>query len=509
MKQSMTENKRIVKNTLLLYVRMFLMLLVNLYISRMVLEILGVSDYGIYNIVGGIVVLFSFLNNAISSATQRFFNVALGKRDMKAFQQTFNISLTIHVYIAIIILVLSEIIGLFIVNKYLSIPEERVIAANVTFQFSIMTLAIQIIRVPYNCCIVAYERMSFYAYNSLFELFIKLGMVYLLMYLIYDKLELYAFLMFLVPLLNLFVYRFYCIHYGLVEKYILVRKFSEFREVLGFVSWNMLSSSSITIQKQIVNIAINTYCGVIANAAVGLATQLSAGVSTFVSNFQLAFNPGLMKLYASSQFEELKKMLQWTTKLSLLLLLFFSIPVLLNLEFVINVWLKQVPTYVVVFSLFTIIESIVAAISTPLTIVIHAIGKIKYYSIILSSITLMNIPIAYLLLYIGLHPAWVIASQTFNQVILCLFRFMYLNRCLCISKLQYMINVIFPTALVSLFGIIICFLISQIHFVCQFVNIVLECITMGVLILIFGLTKSEKKSIYNFLKYNIIFRHNA
>ena len=488
---------------------MFLMLLVNLYMSRIVLEILGVSDYGIYNIVGGIVVLFSFLNNAISSATQRFFNVALGKRDMKTFQQTFNICLTIHIYIAIIVLVLSEIIGLFIVNKYLNIPEERIVAANVTFQFSIMTFAIQIIRVPYNCCIVAYEKMSFYAYNSLFEVLLKLGMVYLLMFLVYDKLELYAFLMFLVPLLNLFVYRFYCIHYGLIKKYILVRKLSEFRGILGFLSWNMLSSSSITIQKQIVNIAINTYCGVIANAAVGLATHLSAGVSTFVSNFQLAFNPGLMKLYASSQFEELKKMLQWTTKLSLLLLLFFSIPVLLNLEFVIKVWLKQVPTYVVVFSLFTIIESIVAAISTPLTIVIHAVGKIKYYSIILSSITLMNIPIAYLLLYIGLHPAWVIASQTFNQMILCVFRFMYLNKYLNISKRQYMIKVIFPTALVSLFGVIVCFLISQMYFVYQLINIILECLAMGVLILLLGLTKSEKVSIYNLVKTNLIFRHNA
>ena len=186
--------------------------------------------------------------------------------------------------------------------------------------------------------------------------------------------------MFLVSFFNYLAYRFYCLHCKLIQKYEFVRNSSSFKEILGFISWNMLSSTSITIQKQIINIAINAYCGVIANAAVGLATQLSAGVSTFVSNFQLAFNPRLMKLYASRQFEELKKMLQWTTKLSVLLLLLFSIPILLNLNYVIHVWLKQIPTYLVVFSLLSIMESIVAAISTPLTIVIHAVGKIKYHN---------------------------------------------------------------------------------------------------------------------------------
>lgn len=505
----MTDNKRIVKNTLLLYIRMLLMLLVNLYTSRVVLDVLGVADYGIYNLVGGVVVLFSFLNNAISSATQRFFNVALGKKNVEVFQQTFNISLTIHIYIAVLVLMLSEIIGSFLINSYLNIPEDRLTAANITFQFSILTFAVQIIRVPYNCCVVAHERMAFYAYNSLWEVFLKLGMVFLLMFLPFSKLELYAFLMFLVSFFNYLAYRFYCLHCKLIQKYEFVRNSSSFKEILGFISWNMLSSTSITIQKQIINIAINAYCGVIANAAVGLATQLSAGVSTFVSNFQLAFNPRLMKLYASRQFEELKKMLQWTTKLSVLLLLLFSIPILLNLNYVIHVWLKQIPTYLVVFSLLSIMESIVAAISTPLTIVIHAVGKIKYYSIILSIITLANVPIAYLMLHLGLHPAWVFAFQTFNQMIICVFRFLYLNKYLFISKTQYMRNVIFPTVWVSLLGIIVCYSISQISFTYQYANIVLEIIAMGILIVLFGFTKNERASVYNLVKLNRIFRRNA
>ena len=509
MKQSITDNRRIAKNTLLLYVRMLLMLLVNLYTSRVVLEVLGVADYGIYNLVGGVVVLFSFLNNAISSATQRFFNVALGKKDMEIFQHTFNISLTIHIYIALLVLILSEIIGLILVNAHLNIPEGRLIAANITFQFSILTFAVQIIRVPYNCSVVAHERMSFYAYNSIWEVFLRLAMVFLLIFLTFNKLELYEFLMFLVSVFNCLVYHWYCFHYNLIRKYSFVRKSSDFKNVLGFISWNMLSSTSITIQKQIINIAVNAYCGVIANAAVGLATQLSAGVSTFVSNFQLAFNPRLMKLYASRQFDELKRMLQWTTKLSVLLLLLFTIPVLLNLNFVIHVWLKQVPTYVVAFSLFTITESIVAAISTPMTIIIHAIGKIKYYSIILSSITLMNIPIAYLLLYLGLHPAWVIASQTFNQIILCVFRFMYLNKYLNVSKSQYLRNVILPTACVSILGLAACYSISQFSLASQYINIILEGIIMGTLIIFVGFTKSERVSAYNMIKSNHIFRRNA
>lgn len=174
----MTDNKRIIKNTLLLYVRMLLILLVNLYTSRVVLEVLGVADYGIYNLVGGVVVLFSFLNNAISSATQRFFNVALGKKNAEIFQQTFNISLTIHIYIAVLVLMLSEIIGSFLINSYLNIPEDRLTAANITFHFSILTFIVQIIRVPYNCCVVAHERMAFYTYNSLWEVFLRLGMVF-------------------------------------------------------------------------------------------------------------------------------------------------------------------------------------------------------------------------------------------------------------------------------------------------------------------------------------------
>lgn len=505
----MSDNKRIVKNTLLLYVRMLLMLLVNLYTSRVVLDVLGVADYGIYNLVGGVVILFSFLNNTISSATQRFFNVVLGRKDADEFQHTFNISLTIHIYVAILILILSEIIGSILINTYLNIPKDRLLAANITFQFSILTFAIQVIRVPYNCCVVAYERMSFYAYNSLLEVFLRLGMVFLLMFLTFNKLELYAFLMFLVSFVNFLAYRFYCLHYKLLRKYSYVGRFSDFKDMLKFISWNVLSSTAITTQKQIVNIAINAYCGVIANAAAGLATQLSAGVSTFVSNFQLAFNPRLMKLYASCQFKELQRMLQWTTKLSVLLLLFFSIPVLLNLDFVIYVWLKQVPPYVVVFSLFTITESIVSAISTPLTIVIHAVGKIKYYSIMLSCITLMNIPIAYLLLYAGLNPGWVFALQTFNQLIVCIFRFMYLNKYLKISKMQYMRNVLFPFMLVSLLGIIVCYIISRLDLLSQYSNIVLECIVMGILIIFLGLTKSERGAVYNLVKSNRIFKSNA
>ena len=306
--------------------------------------------------------------------------------------------------------------------------------------------------------------------------------------------------MFLVSFLNFYIYKYYCIHFNLIQRYVWTRKTSYFSEILHFLSWSMLTSMTISVTKQVVNMALNVYIGVIANAAIGISTQLNSGVYSFVSNFQLAFNPRIMKLYAENQMDKLKLLLIKSSKYSLLLMLLFSVPLMFNMEFVVDIWLNQVPIYVVVFSQFAIIESIISSVSTPLTITIHAIGNIKRYSIVMTTVLLSNIPIAYILLYHSISPYYVIAYQILVQFILCLYRFKYVNRYIQIGLKNYVRRVINPVILTAVISCAICFYISRMSLGSRFLNVIIEVIIVGLVIMIIGISSQERISTLNFIK---------
>ena len=297
-------NKRIAKNTLMLYVKMGVMMLVQLYTSRVVLQTLGVDDFGIYNVVGGVVVLFSFLNAAMSSATQRFLNFELGKGDLVQVGRVFSMSLTVHFCIAGLVLLLAETVGLWFLNSELNIPAERMVAANWVYQFSVATTLLGILLVPYNATIIAHERMGFYAWTSIVKAVLLLVIVYFLSIGEVDKLILYAGLVFAVNALMQGVYIVYCRR--AFSKTALYRPFFDrelFRRLISFSGWSLFGGVADMCNSQGINMVMNIFCGVAVNAAMGIANQVNAAVYQFVSNFQIAFNPQLVKSYAANERE--------------------------------------------------------------------------------------------------------------------------------------------------------------------------------------------------------------
>ena len=450
---STENNKRIAKNTILLYFRMLFTMTVSLYTSRIVLNTLGVSDFGIYNIVGGVVVLFSFLNNAMSSATQRFLNFEIGKNDFVQLRKIFCISMNVHVSIAFIVFILAETIGLWFLNTQLNLPLDRMNAANWVYQFTILTFIISILQVPYNATIIAHERMSFYAYVSIVEVSLKLSAVFLLQYLGYDKLKLYAVLICAVALIIITIYKLYCNKKFESSRYIFIWDASLYKQLLSFSGWSLFGSVANVGKTQVINILINIFCGVLVNAAMGITNQVSATLNGFVSNFQLAFNPQIVKSYAANDKEYLMSLIFKTSKYSYFLLFILSLPILLNTEYILKLWLKIVPEYTVQFCQLTIIYLLIESISGPLWMSVQATGKIKSYQIVISSLLLLNVPFSYILLKLNFIPYSVVLVSIGIGILALLIRIIFLRSLINLPIIQFLREVILIIFIVTILSI--------------------------------------------------------
>ena len=386
MNENSIGNKRIAKNTILLYMRMFITMGIALYTSRVVLHTLGVDDFGIYNLVGGIVVLFSFLNTAMTSATQRFLNVELGKNAGSNIGRVFSVCMSVHIGVAILVLLLGETIGLWFVNTQLNIPLERMDAANWVYQFSLFATSLQVLRVPYNACIIAHEEMTFYAYLGISEALLKLISVFILIYVVVDKLILYSILMAGSVLIITIAYKIYCKNNFKAISYSLFWDKKMFSEIVSFSGWSLFGSLANVTAQQGVNIVLNIFNGIVVNAAMGIANQISSVVYGFASNFQVAFNPQIVKLHASDDKEGFNNLVFRASKFSYYLLFIIALPLLISCEFVLEVWLGVVPEYTVIFTQLIIIALLVDSISAPLWMSAQAIGNIRNYQLIMSSI---------------------------------------------------------------------------------------------------------------------------
>ena len=342
-------NKRIAKNTLLLYVRTLFIMLVSLYTSRVVLNTLGVEDYGVYNVVGGVVAMFGFINSSMSSATQRYITFALGKGNMEQLQKVFSTALQIHVLIAVLIVILGETVGLWFMYTQMKIPADRIDAAFWVLQCSIAATVIMIISVPYNADIIAHERMSAFAYISILEAVLKLAVVYVLQISPYDKLVVYAFLILFVQMLARFCYSRYCNKHFVESKYRHVWAKSLFREMTGFAGWSLFGNLSGVLFGQGLNMLLNVFFGPVVNAARAVSVQVQGAIQQFVGNFQMALNPQITKTYAKGEMEEMHKLMFRSARFSFYLLFFLSLPVLFETDFVLTVWLKTVPDDAAVF----------------------------------------------------------------------------------------------------------------------------------------------------------------
>lgn len=391
-------NKRIAKNTLLLYIRMLFIMVVTLFTSRVVLSILGVEDFGIYNVVGGVVTMLGVLNGAMSVSTQRYLTFELGRDNRVRLKQVFSVCLTIFIFLSIIIVILSETIGLWFLYNKMTIPNDRMTAAIWIFQFSILSTVTSLITNPYNATIIAHERMGIYAYVGILEVALKLGVVYLLLILPTDRLISYGGLIFLSHLLITVIYIVYCLKHFPETHYSYYWDKPLFRELTSYSGWNLFGSMSGIVKGQGLNILINMFFNPSVNAARGIAYQVNNAVNQFFTNFFNAVRPQITKYYAQNEMDNLFKLVFRSSKFSFFLIYVLSLPIIIETPYIIRLWLGQLPEYVVPFTRIIVIITAIDAMANPLMTCIHATGKIKLYQSVVGSLIILNVPISYLVL---------------------------------------------------------------------------------------------------------------
>lgn len=453
--QTTDNNKRIAKNTLLLYFRMLLMMFVTLFTSRVVLDKLGVTDYGIYNVVGGVVAMLGFLNSSMSNAVQRYLSFEIGKNNEAGVNRIFNVSLFAHAGIAVFVFVVMEIVGVWYLNTHMNIPAERMDAANWVLQCSIFTTLFTIVQVPYNAIIISKEQMGIYAYISILEVVLKLLVVYMLAIGNFDKLKLYSVLIMIVTIGIVMIYRFYCTRKYKEAKFKFIKDWNLLKQIVGFASWNMLGELAWVFTGQGVNIILNSFFGPVVNAARGLAEQVNGAVNRFVANFQTAVNPQLIKNYASDQLGEMKTLLFRSTRFSYYLLLALSLPIILKMDFILHLWLKEVPDYTTGFCQLVLVSSLVSTLSNLLAQVARAYGKIRNYQIIVSIFLFLNFPLSYIVLKFGCSPLSTMFINIGVNAMLLFVRLRLTNRMIQMTYGSFIRNVLFPVIIVTAVALVI------------------------------------------------------
>lgn len=395
-------NKRIAKNTLALYVRMFLMLGIGLYTSRVVLDVLGASDFGVYNVVCGVVTMFTFINGTLATGTQRFLNFSMGSGEEEKMKKTFSTAFLLHLFLMLLVVVFIETAGLWFLNNKLVIPVDKMDDAFWIFQFSVVVCALQITQVPYTACIIAHERMKIYAYIGILDVVMKLIVVFLLLWADFNKLILYGLLLMFVQVIDIMVYRIYCIRNFKESHFCMQFDKKEAKEMLVFSGWNIMGCMAVTLNGQGINILLNTFFGPIVNAARAISMQVNSVVTQFVGNFQTAVNPQIVKLYAQEEKDEMYHLICNNAKYAAYMMMILIIPLVTEMDYILHLWLgRNIPDFTVVFTQIILFQSLISTISRPLVTGIHAIGKMKVPNLVDGTVLLMIVPVSYLLLYMG------------------------------------------------------------------------------------------------------------
>lgn len=478
---------------------------VGLYTSRVVLNTLGIEDFGVYNIVGGIVVLFGFFNTAMSGATQRFLSFDIGKNDIIQLNKTFNTTLNIHFLIAIIVLVLAETIGLWFVNYKLNLPVDRMNAVNWVYQFSVLTFLFGIIQVPYNALIIARERMNVYAYISIFEVVFKLLIVYLLVVLNYDKLKLYSILLFVIAFFIQLIEKQYCKKNFEESKYSFQHDKEYTKVLLSFSVWNLFGNIAAIARAQGNNILLNLFFGTILNASYGIAMQVQGVVATFVSNFQMAVNPQIIKQYAAGNKEQSLKLIYQSSKLSFFIMFLITSPIIFNVDYILELWLKNPPSYTPVFVILCLINMLIDTISGPLIVGAQAHGNIKWYQIVIGTLIFLCFPISYFLLKLYNDPILVFYTIIGVNFISLVLRMVFLKYLIRFDIIDFFKNVLFKIIIIFSLSLIVYYLfITNIKNESNFIVFILKScsimVTNLVLIYFIGISRIEKKFIINFIR---------
>ena len=497
MSSNSTNNKRIAKNTLLLYMRMMFTIAIGLYTGRVVLNALGITDYGIYNVVGGVIAMLGFLIGSMSSASSRFITYDLGKGDITVMKRTFGNILSIHFIIAGVILLFGETIGLWFVLNKLQIPAERMTAALWVYQFSVFTSILSVISVPYNAAIIAHERMKAFAYIGIVDAVLKLLIAYVLLIVPFDRLKVYALLFFCIQVFDRIVYGVYCTRHFQETKAKPTFNGKLFKEIFGFAVWTMNGNLAVIGYTQGINILLNMFFGPAVNAARGVAVQVQVVVQNFCNNFQMALNPQLTKSYAQNDLQHMHQLLKVSSKFSFFMILFISLPLMLEAPLVLKWWLGVVPEHTDNFLRLILCSSMLITLSNPLVVSVHATGRIKRFQAIEGTMLLCIVPIAYLLLKLfGIPPEYVFCVHIVVEACTQYARMRIVLPMIGMRVVEYVNEVVVPLVKVVVLAPILPLLVYHLteqSVATFFLVCVVSVLSVSACVYFIGCTKNEKE----------------
>lgn len=501
------DHKRIAKNTILLYFRMFFTMGVSLYTSRVILRELGVEDFGVYSVVGGVVTMLGFLNGAMTSGTQRYLSFALGRNDQLELKKNFSATLTIHIAIAAIALLIAESFGLWFINNELVIPADRMVAANWVYQFSILSLIVTITQVPYISMLIAHERMNIFALIGIADICLKLGVILSLQYFTIDKMALYSGLLFGVTLIITLTYRLYCSRHFSATKYKFIWESSRFKELISYAGWNVWGNLASVGCDQGLNILINIFFGPAVNAARAISFQVSSALGQFAVGFQMAMNPQLVKSYAAGHTDQMLALMNKGCKFSFLLMYLVIVPILFHTYYVLELWLGIVPEYTVIFCQLILITSLINTISGPLMTAVQATGKIKLYQSVVGGILLLNVPISYIFLKLGYPPQTTITIMIIIAIIALVARLLTIQRLLPFSALSFLKSVVLRPFTIGIITFVAYYYIEL--KTDGFFGLVLSLLVVELLAILLvatiGINRDEREFVYS--KIKMIFKN--
>lgn len=493
-----SNNKRIAKNTLLLYIRLLFTVAVGLFTSRVILSTLGIDDYGVYNVVAGVVTMFTLFTNSLSAAISRFLTFSLGKGEKDKLTVIFSTSLNIMSGIAVLIAIIMEVVGVWFINTHLNIPSDRLIAANWVFQFSILSFIIGLISTPYNSAIIAHERMSAYAYVSILEVTLKLIIVYMLYVSPFDKLITYSLLVAIVSVVIRIVYGIYCSRNFEECHYHFVYDKSLFKEMTGFAGWNFFGSASFLLNTQGVNTITNIYFNVASNAARGVAGQVDYIIRNFATNFTTAINPQITKSYASGNLDYTYSLICKSSKFCYLMLLFFSVPFMFEAESIMHLWLGNYPSEAPLFLRLSLIITMIDLLGNAPAIAAWATGNIKRYYIYVGTIVNLMFPLSWIAFAIGFpaYISYVIGILVYSLTLIT--KIFVIKGLIGFSPHRYFNDVVVPITTSTFFAITIpgiVYFSTQRTLINSIIVVMVCLLSTASAIYLFGLTKSERTKV--------------
>lgn len=497
-----TSGTQIAKNSLFLYLRQILIMVVGLIAVRVTLRTLGAEDYGVYNVVAGSVTLFNFLVGAVGMGAQRFFSFYIGKGDRQQLLKVFTNTYTIYLLLAVIVVILTEGVGMYLLEMKLVIPENRMFAARVVFQFACATLFFNIIQAPFMALVVAHENMKIFAQLGIYDAVAKLILVFLLMVIPGDKLILYAALYMLVVFSCATFYLYFCsLHYAECKLRVSWDK-SLAKEILSYNGWNLWGQLTGVVKTQGISIMLNTFFGPIINAAMQIANQVRGLCVTFSQNFTAAVNPQIIKSYSAHDNDRLFRLAFSCAKLNFVLMCVMIIPIIFHVEYLLNIWLGEVPEYTVLICRLIVFDSLMEVASTPFATINQATGKICLYQFIIGTVGLLNLPFSYIALRLDTNPMWVFLIGILLQCVIAFIRVVFVNRVQEGMSLTAVIKVYVPCLIFLLVSLAFsCFVIKpaeSILMLLGFLGVQELGITIFAFVLVFN--KDEKQLISSFLK---------